>query len=310
VTQTSGQAKQIPSRLQVMMVWVMAMLLAVVGGMLVSAIAGIVAVESGLTPDEALRLLNDPRSSPLVTSPLWICATIAVNELLVAATLVVWLRRNRANSTVVIPFGKPPPKAYVGALLVIMGFVPMVEIAGELTHRLVPREVTAETIVIALARGSTNEELAIVLACAALLPAIVEELMFRGLVMRAFLTRSHYVLVALFVPSLMFGLFHLDPSQVGGTIVLGVAFGLVRIYTGSLWPTMLGHLTYNTFIILDVRYGGVVGEHVLHWGRAAIGLGVAVVGLLVLMTLPGHTLPRLATSIYPRKRSERPSPGS
>jgi membrane protease YdiL (CAAX protease family) len=285
------QTKEIPTRLQAILVWLVALLAVVVTGVGVGATAAVLAVRAGLPIDRALALVSDPHSSPLVSSSTWIAVSIAVNELAVAITLSLWVIRHRPHIGHVFPIGHPTLRTICAGLLIVFGFGPLAELAGELAFRFLGRDVNAERLVVAVARNATSGGLPLVLCAAALLPALVEELMFRGLVTRAFENRSHAEMVL--IPSLLFGIFHLEPTQVAGTIVLGVAFGLTRLYSGSLVPSIIAHTAYNAVVILDVRFAGRIGDHALHFGRVGAGLGVAALGTLLMVSSPAKLLPTL-----------------
>jgi membrane protease YdiL (CAAX protease family) len=284
-------ANEIPTRLQAVLFWVVALIAVLVTGAGVGATAAILAVRAGLPVDRALALVTDPHSSPLVTSSTWIAVSIAVNELAVAVTLAIWIVRHRPHLGHVFPLGHPTLRTICAGLLIVFGFGPLAEFAGEVAFRFLDRDVNAERLVVAVARNATSGGLLLVLCAAALLPALVEELMFRGLVTRAFEKRSHAEMVL--VPSLLFGMFHLEPTQIAGTIVLGIAFGLTRLYSGSLVPSIVGHAAYNTYVILSVRFTGRIGDHGLHFGRVAAGLGIAALGTLLMVSSPAKLIPKL-----------------
>ena len=284
-------AKEIPTRLQAVLFWVVALIAVLVTGIGVGATAAVLAVRAGLPADRALALVTDPRSSPLVTSSTWIAVSIAVNELAVAITLSIWIVRHRPHIGHVFPLGHPTLRTICAGLLIVFGFGPFAEFAGEIAFRFLGRDVNAERLVVAVSRNASSYGLLLVLFAAAVLPALVEELMFRGLVTRAFEKRSHAEMVI--VPSLLFGLFHLEPTQIAGTVVLGIAFGLTRLYSGSLVPSIIAHAAYNSFVILSVRFTGRIGDHELHFGRVGGGLGVAALGTLLMVSSPAKLIPTL-----------------
>ncbi len=284
-------AREIPTRLQAVLVWAMALLGVVFTGAGVAATAAILAVRAGLPIDRALAFVSDPRSSPLVSSSTWIAVSIALNELAVAITLFLWVMRYRPHIGHVFPIGHPTLRTICAGLLIVFGVGPLAELAGELAFRFLGRDVNAERLLVAVARNASSGGLVLVLGAAALLPALVEELMFRGLITRAFEKRSHAEMVL--VPSLLFGLFHLEPTQIAGTIVLGVGFGLTRLYSGSIVPSIIAHTAYNAVVILDVRFAGRFGDHALHFGRVGAGLGVAALGTLLMVSSPAKLLPAL-----------------
>lgn len=263
------------------MAWLLGIVLVIGVGLAVGAVAAWLAIAEGLTPEAAFALISDPKASPLVTSPAWIAASIAVNELTVVLLMALWLRRLHAPLGAVVPLGTPSLRALLGAVLLPFGFAPLAEVAGELVYRLIPHGVTPEHVVFAVARGTPPASLLLVLVATAVLPAFVEETMFRGFITTAF-SRASW-LTATLVPSVMFGLFHLEPSQAAGTIILGVAFGLVRLYTGSLWPCILGHLAYNVGVILEARWVDPADDHVIHWGRVGVGLLVSALAYVLLV---------------------------
>jgi len=284
-------AKEIPTRLQAVLFWLVALIAVFVTGVGVAATAAVLAVRAGLPLDHALALISDPHTSPLVTSSTWIAVSIAVNELAVAITLTIWVVRNRPHIGHVFPIGHPTFRTICAGLLIVFGFGPLAELAGELAFRFLGRDLNAERLVVAVSQNASSEGLIGVLFAAAVLPALVEELVFRGLVTRAFEKRSHAEMVL--VPSVLFGLFHLEPTQIAGTVVLGIAFGLTRLYSGSLVPSIIGHAAYNATVILSVRFLGRIGDHGLHFGRVAGGLGVAALGTLLMVSSPAKLIPAL-----------------
>jgi membrane protease YdiL (CAAX protease family) len=291
---------RLPTPREAILVWLVGVALLIGVGIGVGLLAAALAVAEGLTPDAALALISDPVASPLVTSAIWICANIAANELAVLGLLALWRRRTRAPLGSVLPLAKPSARALFGAVLLPFAFAPLAEVAGELVYRAMPREITAEHLVIALARNPDPAGFALAIVAAAALPALVEETMFRGFITSAF--RNHSSLVAVLVPSLLFGLFHLEPTQAAGTTVLGIAFGLVRLYTGSLWACIVSHFAYNVGVILEVRFLGADSDHVIHWGRVGIGLLLALPAYALLVgDLLQKSLARLSLRPPPRR---------
>jgi membrane protease YdiL (CAAX protease family) len=265
--------------------WLFAMVLVVAAGMAVGAVAALVAVRTGLPMERAFQLLSDPKSSPLVTSPIWISISVLASEAVLGALVWRFLRRHRVFLHEVCPLGVPSLRDLSGALLCVFGLSPLSGLLAELVRRQLPREVNAESMVVALAKGVTPVELVCVVLATALVPAVVEELLFRGVLTRAFLGRSS--LLALSVPSAMFGLFHLEPTQAAGTFVLGFGFGIARLYTDSVLTSILCHLFYNAYVLIDVYAGGQVGSTELHLERVGVGLALSAVGFGLMVLEPG-----------------------
>ncbi|MDE6434075.1 MAG: CPBP family intramembrane metalloprotease [Lachnospiraceae bacterium] len=75
------------------------------------------------------------------------------------------------------------------------------------------------------------------------LPGLVEETLYRGIMLTAFRKRS--VLTGIVVSALSFGLMHMNFNQIMYAIYLGVVFALVVEATGSLISTMVLHMLFN-----------------------------------------------------------------
>jgi uncharacterized protein len=82
---------------------------------------------------------------------------------------------------------------------------------------------------------------------------IVEELIFRGVIMTGFI-RNYRVGWAIFFSALLFALFHLNPWQFPATFFLGIVLGWLRIRTGSVLACICGHAIHNGLVYLSVVY--------------------------------------------------------
>lgn len=78
---------------------------------------------------------------------------------------------------------------------------------------------------------------------------VVEELFFRGLLLRS-LARALPVPVAIGVSGILFGLAHFEPLQFAGLAVVGVVFGILAWYTGRLGPSIGAHMAFNAAAVV------------------------------------------------------------
>jgi membrane protease YdiL (CAAX protease family) len=113
--------------------------------------------------------------------------------------------------------------------------------------------------------------LAVTLVVLAVLPAIAEEMIFRGLLARGLATRLG-VFWAILISAAAFGLYHLNPVQMIPTFLLGLALGVIAVRGDSILETMLAHALNNTVAIvlsrdalpsandwIDAHQGGMLG---------------------------------------------------
>jgi hypothetical protein len=88
----------------------------------------------------------------------------------------------------------------------------------------------------------------------ALLPAIGEELFFRGSLQKALLRISHKPWLAILISSVVFALLHGTFFKILPIFTLGLILGIVYYITRNLWYTILIHFVNNAFAVLSVYY--------------------------------------------------------
>ena len=86
----------------------------------------------------------------------------------------------------------------------------------------------------------------------AVVPAVVEELLFRGLIFNG-LKNSFNIKVAVILSSIIFALIHFSVFQTVYQLILGVVLSLTLLFTNSLLLTMLMHFL-NNFLIAFISY--------------------------------------------------------
>ena len=87
----------------------------------------------------------------------------------------------------------------------------------------------------------------------AVLPAVCEELLFRGWTLAAFAGRRRTagrVALAVVAQAFLFAVAHVLPERMPQTFVLGAVLGWVTITTGSLLPAIIGHLVHNSMPLI------------------------------------------------------------
>lgn len=129
-------------------------------------------------------------------------------------------------------------------------------------------------------------------AAIALMPALCEELLFRGIVLPALATRFH-AWGAVALSALLFGIIHLDatPDQhltlyrVPFAAAVGFGLGVLRLRAGTLMPCILAHAALNTttFLLAPLTDDptGAPEEANLLQGAGLLLAGAAVSALLL-----------------------------
>ena len=127
----------------------------------------------------------------------------------------------------------------------------------------------------------------LIVAC--VLPAICEELVFRGTVAQSLVNRKNK-LAALAISGALFSLFHANPAQTVHQFVLGAFLTLLVFRSGSLWTSVIVHLFNNTLVVV-LSYTAIGSEE--FWSFASntgvviaclcvgiVGFGLSVFGYL------------------------------
>ena len=116
------------------------------------------------------------------------------------------------------------------------------------------------------------------------LPAVIEELVFRGLLLKLFLRFG--AIFAIVGSSVLFSVYHLNFAQTLYQFILGVVLACVVIRTGRLWYAIVLHFL-NNFIVITYIYVTDGAVHSTNWGglQIFIALFLASVGTLVIVEL-------------------------
>lgn len=138
----------------------------------------------------------------------------------------------------------PAPWSPAFCLPVFLGLANIANLAGALVLRLAG----AESPSTSLPSGGLELFLQFLVLC--VLPAVGEELLFRGALQG--LMRPCGSAVAIFGPALLFALLHLDPIQGLTAFVCAVFLGWLAERSGSILPGMVLHFVNNCLAFLNL----------------------------------------------------------
>ncbi len=111
-----------------------------------------------------------------------------------------------------------------------------------------------------------------------ILPPLVEEIVFRGVLLERFTVKWNLT-AAILVSSVTFGLLHVDPVGAG---VFGVVTCLLYLRTGSLWPGILLHLVNNGVALTAMR----LTEQDVTAPAPTLGEALTSAGVLMMLSVP------------------------
>ncbi len=117
------------------------------------------------------------------------------------------------------------------------------------------------------------------------IPAVLEETVFRGLMLTPI--KKFSTPLAVVISGALFALYHQSPVQTIYQFACGCAFALVTIRAGSVLPTIVSHFLNNAVVIILHACGVERIESVVFYVFSAIAL-VATLGYLIVFDKSGN----------------------
>lgn len=152
--------------------------------------------------------------------------------------------------TTVVKLERPTGRALAGAVLVGLSAWVVVGLLADWLFP-APKQVL-ENLRRIIAPPSGERGLALTLFLTAVSPAVCEEALFRGPILRGLRSRLSPAGAAV-VCGLLFGLYHADPWRLLPTAALGVGLSALALASGSIIPAMVAHLVNNATLVLLAR---------------------------------------------------------
>lgn len=115
-------------------------------------------------------------------------------------------------------------------------------------------EQEAERITKAFVNVTTLEDVMVNLLVIALLPAIGEELLFRGVVQRLFTEWFSNAHAGIWVSAAIFSAVHVQFFGFVPRMMLGVCFGYMLYWSGSIWLPVIAHFFNNAAAVISAWY--------------------------------------------------------
>jgi membrane protease YdiL (CAAX protease family) len=145
-------------------------------------------------------------------------------------------------------------------------------------------------------------ELIFCLFAIGLLPAVFEEIMFRGILMKIFKNITGKVNTSIFLQAFVFTVLHFSVFEFPGIFLMGILFGIIAHRTGTIVYGIVMHFAFNAISIIiswlnqvEFRKSGVYGE----FGSFEFNTFTAVIGFLGLIVLIG-----LLRRVTPKNKDE------
>jgi len=117
----------------------------------------------------------------------------------------------------------------------------------------------------------------------ALLPALGEELIFRGLLQKIFVRWTGNVHVAIIITGFLFSLMHMQFYGFFPRWLLGIMFGYLLVWSGTMWLPIFAHFVNNAVAVFlsYLIYKGIISEEIENFGTAGSDIPVILLATAV-----------------------------
>jgi membrane protease YdiL (CAAX protease family) len=164
-------------------------------------------------------------------------------------------------------FGKPIGMVMLFVLLIMFFSMPMMEYIAILNQKMTfpeflkdmeiwmrEKEDEAARTTVMLLTVRKPYDFVVNLLMIAILPAIAEELMFRGGIQRSFMRMFRNPYVAIWITAVIFSAIHVQFFGFFPRLLLGALFGYIYYWTRNLWYTMFAHFLNNGYAVCVALY--------------------------------------------------------
>ena len=138
---------------------------------------------------------------------------------------------------------------------------------------------------------STGSSLLIHLFATAIIPGILEEMVFRGYILQALRPYGDGFAVA--VSALLFGLLHGNVLQSPFALIVGLVCGYVVVQTGNIWTSITLHTLNNAMAVVLTFFTGRMSQAAATRLDMIVSLLVAVLGVACYLALKASESPLL-----------------
>lgn len=164
------------------------------------------------------------------------------------------------------------------------------ELLSGIENWMIEYEAKAETLTETFLKTDSVFVLCINLFIVALIPAIGEEWLFRGVLLKLFKQITGNYHWAILITALLFAILHLQFLSIFPRILLGILLGYLFVMTRSLWVPIFAHFINNasSVIIYYLHYNGKLKLSVEDFGATTntvyiIGSLLLSIWLLIIM---------------------------
>lgn len=145
------------------------------------------------------------------------------------------------------------------SVLILLASIPLVQYTYSINRQLplpewmVSTEASTEVFIRGLLKAEHSYEFWLNIVLFAVIPALGEELFFRGMMQQLFQKLFRSPQLAIWTTAFVFSAIHFQFQGFIPRFLLGGILGYVFFHTGSLWMSILGHFTNNALMVVSAH---------------------------------------------------------
>ena len=214
---------------------------------------------------------------------------ILISLLSFGLVIFIGFRKSKKTFNEVFMFNKVSLNIWIPSIIFMFGIVILSSEIDNVLHYFLPMPQFFQDVFAAM---MINEYLIISIILIGILPAFLEEMLFRGLMLNGFKENYSHKKTIL-ITALLFGVIHLNPWQFVTAFIIGLIAAWVCLKIKSIVICVYMHLFNNLLFVFAMKYNDVVSiqgfnsslvEHSFQpWWFNVIGIVLAAVGAIFLI---------------------------
>ncbi len=201
-----------------------------------------------------------------------------------------------SKSTIYLKFKQVTIRPIILTIVILLASLPIINSLGVLNEGMhfpewlqgmenwmKEQEEKAEVITQAFLQMNSVGSLVFIIFMIGILPAIGEELIFRGILQRLFSEWTKNIHWGIIIAATLFSAMHMQFYGFIPRLILGILLGYLFYWSGSIWVPMLGHFVNNTTaVIVYYFYADEMTKEIENFGANQgsfifLVLGIAIV---------------------------------
>jgi len=285
LTNSGTPAKLVFSVLIIITSWFIFQLLALFSGMFIFS----------LDFENAMRVLSDFRDPSGINFIKYVQAVTSLGLFIVSSLFIAWIMDPDPTGYLQL---KKIPKIYPILLILLLTVVilPFSNLMTEINGKLQLGGILENIQLFFENKEQEVEELmkkflqvngiipfTVNVLIIAFLPAIGEELLFRGVLQKLFISLFKNVHIGIIVTAFIFSALHLQFLSFLPRFILGIIFGYIVVWSLSLWPAIIAHFLNNLLAVIyyQYHYNGKIGNDLEMIGSPGYGLYLGFLSLIM-----------------------------